>query len=380
MFSTVLILSALMNTVNAQPVASPSETFTINGTVNGINNGTMMLAYPDHSGQTIILDSAQIKKGIFKFKGNVGYPVPANLYIKGFNHRYAEQNINFYLENSPIKVLVHKDSMNTSKISGSSSNDDADSIKVLIAPYYEVLGSLRKVRDFASRLNLSSVPKNIEYIYDELPGAQRTLLVGYALEHPGSYSITSMLNMNFTNNQTDLILLKKVYDHFSDAVKQSVGGQEIASLITKIERVQPGNPAPGFSLPDENGKTVDIASFKGKYVLLDFWASWCVPCRAESPYLVKAFEKYKDKNFTIVSVSMDVEKDKQKWIDAFKKDGMSWTQLCSLKGYENYGDNDVRQLYSVQGIPDNFLISPEGKIIARGLRGEGLEQKLSEIL
>lgn len=128
-------------------------------------------------------------------------------------------------------------------------------------------------------------------------------------------------------------------------------------------------------MPDQNGKNVHLASFNGKYILLDFWASWCVPCRAESPYLVKAYKKYKDKNFTVISVSLDDERTEQNWMNAFKKDGMQWTQLCSLKGYAD----PVRMLYSVQGIPDNFLISPAGKIIARGLRGEEIGLKSAEI-
>lgn len=374
----LLVFVFCFNIAKAQstPVAG---TFTINGKVIGMSNGTMMLAYSDPAGEKLILDSAVIENGVFHFKGSVELPVPAGLYIKGSNHRYAEQNKNFYLENSPITALVYKDSMNASKVSGSLSNDDHDSISALMAPYYETRESLSKVQGFASKQHLTSVLKNLDDIYDELPGAQRKLIVDYALAHPDSYAITTMLSMNFTNNQTDLPLLKKVYDHFSDPVKKSVGGKDIAGLIKRIERVQIGNTAPSFSLPDQNGKEVSLSSFKGKYVLLDFWASWCVPCREESPFLVKAYEKYKNKNFTIVSISLDVEKDKQKWLDAFKKDGMSWTQLCSLKGYQNYEDNDVRQLYSVQGIPDNFLISPEGKIIARGLRGEEVSKMLDTL-
>ncbi len=374
--SIVFVFCFNMAKAQSTPAAG---SFTIKGKVTGMSNGTMILAFSDPAGEKLILDSAEIENGIFNFKGSVELPVPAGLYIKGTNHRYAEQNKNFYLENSPITVLVYKDSMNASKVSGSMSSDDQDSISALIAPYYETLRSLRKVQGFASKQHLTSVLKNLDNIYDELPNAQRKLIVDYALAHPDSYAITSMLSMNFTNNQSELSLLKNVYDHFSDPVKRSVGGKDIAGLIKRIERVQIGNAAPAFSLPDQNGKEVNLSSFKGKYVLLDFWASWCVPCREESPYLVKAYEKYKNKNFTIVSVSLDVEKDKQKWLDAFKKDGMSWTQLCSLKGYENYGDNDVRQLYSVQGIPDNFLIDPQGKIIARGLRGEEVSKMLDTL-
>ncbi|MGF7231341.1 redoxin domain-containing protein [Arachidicoccus sp.] len=358
----------------SQPAMS-SKSFNIKGKVNGISIGTIILSYPDLNGEKLIFDSSAIKNGTFQFKGTVKLPVGADLYIKGSEHRYAAQNLNFYLENSPISICVNSDSISSSKVTGSFSNDDKDSIAVCMAPYYEILESLRRLRGFASAQHSDSILKSLENIYGELPAMRRSLIVGYAFAHPNSYAITSMLNMDFTNNQTALPLLKSVYNHFSNTVKSSIGGQGIASLIKRIERVQIGKNAPEFSLPDQNGKNVHLASFNGKYILLDFWASWCVPCRAESPYLVKAYKKYKDKNFTVISVSLDDERTEQNWMNAFKKDGMQWTQLCSLKGYAD----PVRMLYSVQGIPDNFLISPAGKIIARGLRGEEIGLKLAEI-
>jgi len=360
---------------NTQTISPPKGSFSISGNAAGIDNDVMILEY--QAGQNFIKDSAKIETGHFYFKGSLQSPTPARVYIKGSKHQYADQNINFYLENSPIIIWVDKDSMNFSKVSGSSSNNDKDSIEALMVPYYESLRALHKVQDFASKQHLPSVLKSLDKIYDELPDAQRKLIVDYAFSHPDSYAITQGLSINFTNNQTELPLLKKIYDNFSAEVKKSPGGNDIAALIKRIERVQLGNKAPDFILPNQNGKQIEFSSFKRKYVLLDFWASWCVPCRAESPFLVKAFHDYKNKNFTIISVSMDEAKDKQKWLDAIKKDNMQWTQLSSLKGYE---ENGVRQLYSVQGIPDNFLIDPSGKIIARGLRGEELEKKLAVVI
>jgi peroxiredoxin len=373
----LLIFTGILNKAQSQSIGSSTLNFTITGTVNEMTTGTMMLAYPDTSGQNRILDSAVIEKGTFKFTGRVELPVPARIYLKGSNNRFTEKNISFYLENSHITVWVNKDSMYLSKVSGSKSNDDKDSITAMLAPYYETNSSLRKVREFAAKNQFTSILKNVENILEELPAAQRKLFVDYAMAHPNSYSITSMLDMNFTNNQTNLPLLKKVYANFSEDVKKSFGGKDIAALINRIERVEIGNSAPLFNMPDENGKMVSLSSFKGKYILLDFWASWCVPCREESPHLVKAYENYKNRNFTIISISLDNEKDKQKWINAFKNDGMLWTQLSNLKGYI---DDPVQALYSVQGIPDNFLINSEGKIIARNLRGDDLEKKLAEIL
>lgn len=372
----ILMLSlAFLDKVSAQRSGPEENSFTISGHIREVDKGTMMLQY--RVGQKIILDSAMIENGNFSFGGSLRFPTPAHLYLKGSRHQYSDQNINFYLENSVIQIIAFKDSMAASIVKGSRSNNDKDSIDALMVPYYASLRSLRTVRDFATKQHLNDMVKDIDRMYDEFPVVQRKLIVDYALAHPHSFAITTMLYINFTNNQTELPLLKKVYDHFSDSVKASVGGQEIADLMNGMERVAVGKTAPDFTLPDPNGNPVKLSSFRGNYVLIDFWASWCVPCRAESPFLVKAYRKYHNKNFTIVGVSLDVEKDKQKWLDAIQKDGMVWHNVSSLKGYDEEG---VRQLYSVQGIPDNFLINPEGKIIARGLRGTDLENKLAEIL
>jgi peroxiredoxin len=135
-----------------------------------------------------------------------------------------------------------------------------------------------------------------------------------------------------------------------------------------------GKEAPDFTLPDVNGKMISLSSFRGKYVLVDFWASWCAPCRGENPNVVKAFTKYKDKNFTILGVSLDEKKGD--WGKAVMKDGLTWTQVSDLKGWSS----SVVPLYNIQGIPFNVLVDPQGKVIAESLRGPELESTLAKVL
>src|SRR6185436_6372311 len=135
-----------------------------------------------------------------------------------------------------------------------------------------------------------------------------------------------------------------------------------------------GKQAPEISLPDTEGKIVKLSSFRGQYVLVDFWASWCAPCRGENPNVVKAYNTFKDKNFTVLGVSLD--QNKQQWLDAIKSDGLNWYQISDLK----YWNSAAVGLYGFEGIPFNVLVNPEGKIVATNLRGVALENKLQEIL
>jgi peroxiredoxin len=216
----------------------------------------------------------------------------------------------------------------------------------------------------------------------------------YIREYPDSYFCISALEDNIRYGK-DLDAIEPLFNSLSDRLKNSDEGKSVlemlkktredklhpenkkdnmAEVIERMKHLEIGDVAPEFTLPDVKGNPVRLSDFKGKYILLDFWASWCVPCRAESPELVKAYQRFKDKNLTIISVALEEKGRKDAWTAAIKKDGLSWTQLVD---YENAV---AAKLYKVSGIPYSLLIDPSGKIVAIGLRGAELQDKLAEFL
>lgn len=202
----------------------------------------------------------------------------------------------------------------------------------------------------------------------------RTALANAWMEkHPQSDINAYVLYMHLRRKKTN-DELQQMLDGLSAAAKNSVLAETMYHSIEVARITAIGKMAPDFTQNDPNGKPVSLSSLRGKYVLVDFWASWCGPCRAENPNVVSAYKKYENKNFTVLGVSLD--KSKPKWVAAIEKDGLEWQHVSDL----HYWDNAVAKQYDIRAIPANLLIDPSGKIIAKNLRGEALRKKLQELL
>ena len=249
--------------------------------------------------------------------------------------------------------------------------------------YYGKLNDLRtgmeaKIADWNKQVAAATEKKDtkrIEQIEQDYAAAEADVVnkVKAMLPNMGT-SLASLFALNFIDINTDFDIYDQLAQRFQKENPDSPNAKALIGRVARIKGVMVGSEAPEIALSDTTGATVPLSSLRGKYVLLDFWASWCGPCRSENPNVVRMYDKYKDKGFAIYSVSLD--KDKESWVRAIRNDRLTWTHVSDLK----YWQSEAAQKYGVQGIPATFLLDKDGKIIAKNLRGPALEQKLEEIL
>ncbi len=210
----------------------------------------------------------------------------------------------------------------------------------------------------------------------KLVAKNKDISLQYAKSHLNSFMGLYTFNMYVLDSKFDPAAAEPLFNQFSSALKSSPLGLRTIEKIEIGKRRQTGAKATDFTQNDLDGKPFTLSSLRGKYVLVDFWASWCVPCRAENPHVVKAYNEMKGKNFEIVGVSLDYPGSHASWKGAVEKDGLPWIQVSDLKGWKN----EVAVMYGINSVPQNLLIDPNGMIIAKNLRGDALTQKLKELV
>jgi len=281
--------------------------------------------------------------------------------------------LGFYLENAPIK-LSSPDSVKRAAITGSVINDDNKALNQSMKPLRDKMNALK-----AKWIGVKPQPENPLYVKSadslrNMIAEEKALYMKFIDAHPNSYIAMVTFNNVGLGYNFDPKIAEKQFNKFTAALKESPLGKQEAETIATAKKKEVGALAMDFSQNDVNNKVVKLSDFKGKYVLIDFWASWCAPCRAENPNVVKAYNQLKGKNFEIIGVSLDEKKDP--WVKAIEHDGLPWVNVSDLKGWKN----EVAIKYGVTAVPQNILLDPNGKVIAKNLRGEELLSKLATLV
>lgn len=338
--------------------------FIINGKLDGYPEGIEIRLV--QNGENVELTKTTLQKGKFVLKGNIKEPVLFFLMIGN------EKPLELYLENKTISFKADKAQHNAYKVEGSSSHKEFSDFISVFVPIAQQLSSQAGVINYTAPGPARDSLMNIYTLLQQKVQAEIDKLVA---KKPTSVIVPFVLNVTYQFND-DIMMLEKRFGLLDEAAKKTEAGKQLQDFIVQNKIGAIGTEAMEFSQPDTTGAPVSLSSFRGKYVLLDFWASWCRPCRQENPAVVSSFNKFKDKNFTVLSVSLDRPGKKDEWMNAIHEDNLTWTHVSDLQ----FWSNAAAILYNVHGIPQNFLIDPRGMIVAKGLRGPALEAKLCELL
>jgi peroxiredoxin len=340
--------------------------YNITGVVKGTKAEMVYLQKMDSTGW-VTMDSAAVKNGEFEFKGKVDSPDRWNLTIKG-----KEMAFPFFLENSDIRLVVHADSTGLLEVTGSANqdlfrkfNENNDSIQKLINAMDPMYAKADSLKDTATM-------KKLDGQFSAYDKEMKKLIVDLAKNHPASPSGPWLIMRN--SYRFELPELDSLLGVFDTTLSHSFYYKAVAKRVDILKRVQIGQPAINFTMNDTIGKPVTLSSLKGNILLVDFWASWCGPCRAENPNVVKAYAGFHKKGFDVLGVSFD--RKKEKWEKAIKDDKLTWTHVSDLL----YWGNAAGKLYGISSIPSNVLLDKDQKIIGRNLRGDALIAKLTELL
>jgi peroxiredoxin len=357
----------------ASQICFAQKNYTITGKITKATDITKIFA--QHSlGDDYTKDSAMVKNGSFTLSGKLDETTIVYLTVKRKNNKRTKTDALTVFIDAGNYTLNINDSLKYANLQGSASQNDYLAMEAAAKPANDKMLTLYNEYDVAYQNKDEATMKALDKKIEDLD--KNVLQPAYEnfLKTHWNSSVALLALEKIAGFDLDYDKANPLWLQLPDAIKNTKKGKEFANSLDIAKKTKVGVPAIAFTQNNVDGKAINLTDFKGKYVLIDFWASWCGPCREENPNVLKNYTKFKDKNFTVLGVSLDRQKDK--WIKAIKDDKLDWTQVSDLK----FWNNEVAQLYGIKSIPQNFLVDPNGIIVAKNLREEELDKKLTELL
>jgi peroxiredoxin len=339
----------------------------ISGEIAGMDTGRLEFLYP--VGDSSKSDTVMVKGGKFKYANDL--KEPTNMIFRVVGTRGEE--VSFFADPGKVTITGYRDSMWTSKVKGGPTQTLFLQADEKFREIMKPAENLSQAYGAAQQSQNVNEIMRIQQEFNRLQDSAKSFAKSFVLTNRNSI-IAAYFSLVYLNEPGKEDLMKTIYDTLTPAVKKSFFGTKMGDLVSAMSKTAIGVLAPDFTQNDPTGKPVSLSSLRGQYVLVDFWASWCQPCRQENPNIVNAYNAYKDKGFTILGVSLD--QDKAAWEKAIMDDKLTWNHVSDLK----YWDNAAAKTYGIRSIPASFLLDKEGKIIAKDLRGEALTAKLAELM
>lgn len=332
----------------------------------------------------MVSDSATLKNGAFTFTGTAAMPVPIDVVLQRagkMRDQFAPspESLRIFLEPGPI-VITSPDSLleDRAKVTGGPLTTDNERFRAMQLGPAQTVRAVRAEAAHATEAQKKdpAFAAHMQAQYASIDKEFTQAYLSFIRANPNSWVSLHALQTLQMMELPRYEVVGPLYNALNPELKNSRIGRDYGDMVAKLKALAVGAPAPGFTQNTPEGKPVSLADYRGKYVLVDFWASWCGPCRAESPAIAKVYQQYKSRKFDVLGVSLDKPDGRDNWLKAIADDYLSWAQVSDLRGF----DNQVARLYGVRGIPQNYLIGPDGKIVAVNLKGEALNATLAKLL
>lgn len=373
----ILLFCFISFSVNSQTIGGP---FFIKGKIGLYNSpAKIYLQYMDNT--KLMTETSELKNGVFSFSGQINAPVNGRIILAPNGESVNEQSNTQYI--LPIVLSAENiqiespDNLLNAVITGSSIDMEKNEMLNMTSPIINQIERLMEefAQQDSDRQQNEEYVKSVQSRYMSLMEQINNKYIEFIKSHPNSY-----LSLMILQELEPALENANITDDLLKGLNKELQEQQLAKDLSKSINVKKqtsvGSIAPEFIQNNPDGKPIKLSDFRGKYLLVDFWASWCGPCRKENPYLVQVYKKFKDQNFEILGVSLDNPGQKTAWLNAIKKDQLSWPQVSDLKGWQN----DVATQYKIVSIPQNLLLDPDGVIIAKNVKGEDLLILLEELL
>ncbi|MEL4308355.1 TlpA disulfide reductase family protein [Joostella sp. CR20] len=346
------------------------DTYNVTVSVDGVEDGQhVYLQKPVDGQRPEIIDTLEVMQGKFEFSGKAESPQLHYLLFEG-----VRGVLPIILEEGNINVTAYKDSLNFSKIAGSPSNDDFTAFIQGSKNIRDKMSEIQKKGMEAQQANDTVTMNTLRETFVEVQDEARNYENEFVANHKDSYISLLVIQQMLRAKTKTSEEIGELFNGLTEDVKNTDLGNTIATELKKLNKFSIGAAAPDFSGPTPEGETVSLKESLGKVTILDFWAAWCKPCRAENPNLVKLYADYHEKGLNVVGVSLD--RKAEDWKKAIEEDNLPWTHISNLKFWQD----PIAQEYNIRAIPATFILDENGNIIAKDLRGQALKDKIASIL